>query len=87
MNNDLIGLVAPLIPTPRLHFLMTGYTPLTNDHEVRHVAVTAKKISETCCSLKHDSFTGNISPQNYRLGCNAALVAATEHDGFHHTRP
>ncbi|CAH1789189.1 unnamed protein product [Owenia fusiformis] len=29
MNNDLIGLIAPLIPTPRLHFLMTGYTPLT----------------------------------------------------------
>lgn len=29
MNNDLIGLLASLIPTPRLHFLMTGYTPLT----------------------------------------------------------
>ena len=29
MNNDLIGLIAPLIPTPNLHFLMTGYTPLT----------------------------------------------------------
>jgi len=29
MNNDLIGLIAPLIPTPRLHFLMTGYTPLS----------------------------------------------------------
>jgi len=29
MNNDLIGLVASLIPTPRCHFLMTGYTPLT----------------------------------------------------------
>jgi len=28
MNNDLIGLIAALIPTPRLHFLMTGYTPL-----------------------------------------------------------
>ena len=24
MNNDLIGLIAALIPTPRLHFLMTG---------------------------------------------------------------
>ncbi|CAG2179081.1 unnamed protein product, partial [Oppiella nova] len=24
MNNDLIGLIAPLIPMPRLHFLMTG---------------------------------------------------------------
>ena len=28
MNNDLIGLLATLIPTPRCHFLMTGYTPL-----------------------------------------------------------
>ncbi len=28
MNNDLIGLVASLIPTPRCHFLMTGYTPI-----------------------------------------------------------
>lgn len=34
MNNDLIGLIAPLIPMPRLHFLMTGYTPLTTDQEV-----------------------------------------------------
>jgi tubulin gamma len=28
MNNDWIGLLASLIPTPRCHFLMTGYTPL-----------------------------------------------------------
>lgn len=35
MNNDLIGLIAPLIPTPRLHFLMTGYTPLTTDCEAQ----------------------------------------------------
>jgi len=33
MNNDLIGLIAPLIPTPRMHFLMTGYTPLTTDSQ------------------------------------------------------
>jgi hypothetical protein len=31
MNNDLVGLMSSLIPTPRLHFLMTGYTPLTVD--------------------------------------------------------
>ena len=36
MNNDLIGLIASLIPTPRLHFLMTGYTPLTTDQKVNH---------------------------------------------------
>jgi tubulin gamma len=28
MNNDMIGLLASLIPTPRCHFLMTGYTPI-----------------------------------------------------------
>ena len=31
MNNDLLGLVASLVPSPRCHFLMTGYTPLTLD--------------------------------------------------------
>ena len=35
MNNDLVGLVASLIPTPRCHFIMTGYTPLTVEHTVR----------------------------------------------------
>ena len=35
MNNDLVGLVASLIPTPRCHFLMTGYTPLTVERQVR----------------------------------------------------
>lgn len=29
MNNDMVGLLASLIPTPRCHFLMTGYTPIT----------------------------------------------------------
>ncbi|KAK2710697.1 tubulin gamma-1 chain-like [Artemia franciscana] len=40
MNNDLIGLIAPLIPTPKLHFLMTGYTPLTTDHDVASIRKT-----------------------------------------------
>lgn len=29
MNNDMVGILSSLIPTPRCHFLMTGYTPLT----------------------------------------------------------
>lgn len=40
MNNDLIGLISPLTPTPRLHFLMTGYTPLTTEKEVAEVRRT-----------------------------------------------
>jgi tubulin gamma len=42
MNNDLIGLLASLIPTPRCHFLMTGYTPL-----VLHDAVDQSSIRKT----------------------------------------
>jgi tubulin gamma len=41
MNNDLIGLVASLIPTPRCHFLMTGYTPLTVERQVSAVRKTS----------------------------------------------
>ena len=40
MNNDLMGLVASLIPTPRCHFLMTGYTPLAVDSGVNSVRKT-----------------------------------------------
>eukprot|EP00357_Protocruzia_adherens_P036722 CAMPEP_0114997434 /NCGR_PEP_ID=MMETSP0216-20121206/14896_1 /TAXON_ID=223996 /ORGANISM="Protocruzia adherens, Strain Boccale" /LENGTH=452 /DNA_ID=CAMNT_0002361813 /DNA_START=58 /DNA_END=1416 /DNA_ORIENTATION=+ len=40
MNNDLIGLVASLIPTPRCHFLMTGYTPLTVDRSITGIRKT-----------------------------------------------
>lgn len=40
-NNDLIGLVAPLVPVPRLHFLMTGYTPLVSDNASQSVRKTS----------------------------------------------
>lgn len=38
MNNDLVGIIASLIPTPRCHFLMTSYTPFTGD-EIDKVSV------------------------------------------------
>jgi tubulin gamma len=31
MNNDLVGIVASLIPTPRCHFLTTAYTPFSSE--------------------------------------------------------
>merc|ERR1712072_807248 len=40
MNNDLIGMLASLIPTPRCHFLMTGYTPLTIDRQTTNIRKT-----------------------------------------------
>jgi len=46
MNNDLVGIIASLIPTPRCHFLMTSYTPFTGDDidKVRLMAFPAE-----CC--------------------------------------
>ncbi|KNE70090.1 tubulin gamma chain [Allomyces macrogynus ATCC 38327] len=32
MNNDLVGMVASLIPTPRCHFLTTAYTPFASEN-------------------------------------------------------
>ncbi|KAL4204110.1 hypothetical protein AMTRI_Chr01g130580 [Amborella trichopoda] len=40
MNNDLVGLLASLIPTPRCHFLMTGYTPLTVECQANAIRKT-----------------------------------------------
>eukprot|EP00897_Mesotaenium_endlicherianum_P004694 jgi/Mesen1/4252/ME000022S03534 len=40
MNNDLLGLVASLVPMPRCHFLMTGYTPLTVERQYQTVRKT-----------------------------------------------
>lgn len=31
MNNDLVGIIASLIPTPRCHFLTTAYTPFSSE--------------------------------------------------------
>eukprot|EP00043_Microstomoeca_roanoka_P008585 m.82624 g.82624 ORF g.82624 m.82624 type:complete len:455 (-) comp14308_c1_seq1:19-1383(-) len=39
MNNDLIGLLSCLIPTPRLHFLMTGYTPIVSQDKAATSAI------------------------------------------------
>lgn len=40
MNNDLVGLVASLVPTPRCHFLMTGYTPIVLQEQMSAVRKT-----------------------------------------------
>ena len=40
MNNDMVGLLASLIPTPRCHFLMTGYTPLTIEKQTSNIKKT-----------------------------------------------
>ena len=40
MNNDIVSLLSSLIPTPKCHFLMTGYTPLTVEKQISNVRKT-----------------------------------------------
>eukprot|EP00708_Paratrimastix_pyriformis_P002725 GAFH01001478.1.p1 GENE.GAFH01001478.1~~GAFH01001478.1.p1 ORF type:complete len:475 (+),score=160.38 GAFH01001478.1:9-1433(+) len=40
MNNDLVGLVASLVPTPRCHFLMSGYTPIASHAAAQSIRKT-----------------------------------------------
>ena len=49
MNNDLVGIIASLIPTPRCHFLMTSYTPFSSDQidKVRNSSVYMIMMKET----------------------------------------
>jgi len=88
MNNDLIGLVASLIPTPRCHFLMTGYTPLSVGAGVSNYIV---KVNGNCSCLFastlvtfymifFDFFLLYIisivfyCSKNYRLRCYASFI-------------
>jgi len=46
MNNDLVGIIASLIPTPRCHFLMTSYTPFPSDSIDKVTAVYSVSSTE-----------------------------------------
>eukprot|EP00761_Pharyngomonas_kirbyi_P006742 gb/GECH01006750.1/.p1 GENE.gb/GECH01006750.1/~~gb/GECH01006750.1/.p1 ORF type:complete len:452 (+),score=59.81 gb/GECH01006750.1/:1-1356(+) len=60
MNNDLIGLVASLVPTPRCHFLVTGYTPITIDRQTQQ---TVRKTSVL------DVMRRLLQPSNIMVSC------------------
>ena len=61
MNNDLMGLVASLIPTPRCHFLMTGYTPIITDNSVQ------SKVRKTTVL---DVMRRLLQPKNILVNCS-----------------
>uniref|UniRef100_A0A061QN85 Tubulin gamma chain n=1 Tax=Tetraselmis sp. GSL018 TaxID=582737 RepID=A0A061QN85_9CHLO len=65
MNNDLVGLVASLVPTPRCHFLMTGYTPLTIDREKTDMVQMIRKTSVL------DVMRRLLQPKNIMVSANA----------------
>jgi len=47
MNNDLVGMIASLIPTPRCHYLMTSYTPFSSE-QVEQVSAAESTLLTRC---------------------------------------
>ncbi|KAG2324634.1 hypothetical protein Bca52824_007362 [Brassica carinata] len=70
MNNDLVGLLASLIATPRCHFLMTGYTPLTVECQTKNVMVSSYARKKEASQAKYisilDIIQGEDDPSQVR---------------------
>ena len=77
MNNDLIGLVASLIPTPRCHFLMTGYTPLV----LQDAQVSAVRKTTVLDVMRRLTQTKNIMVSaSTRQGCYISILNIIQGD-------
>lgn len=68
MNNDLVGLLASLIPVPQCHFLMAGYTPLTLDAEGDASAAVASIVRKTTVL---DVMRRLLQPKNLMVSAGA----------------
>ncbi|WFD43180.1 calcium channel protein [Malassezia psittaci] len=64
MNNDLVGILASLIPSPRLHFLMTSYTPFTSDNVDRGKATMKTTVLDVMRRL--------LQPKNRMVSISAS---------------
>ncbi|TFY80433.1 hypothetical protein EWM64_g3580 [Hericium alpestre] len=65
MNNDLVGIIASLIPTPRCHFLMTSYTPFTSDQpdKAKPNRMVSTSASKTACYVSIlNIIQGDVDP-------------------------
>jgi len=89
MNNDLVGIIASLIPTPRCHFLMTSYTPFTSDSIDK--VTTEFSPSRRANRELPDTFPfysllsirqGQADPAHDCAGRDAPSATAQKQDGF-----
>ncbi|KAL8114040.1 hypothetical protein AgCh_021074 [Apium graveolens] len=78
MNKDLVGLLASLIPTPRCHFLMTGYTPLTVKHQTKNIMVSSNARTKEASQAKYISILniiqGEVDPTQVALSRKSPSV-------------
>ena len=72
MNNDLMGMLASLIPTPRCHFISCGYTPMSLDSGIIHSNIQKTSV--------HDVMRRLLMPNNMMVstslkkGCYISML-------------
>lgn len=76
MNNDLVGIIASLIPTPRCHFLMTSYTPFTSD-QIDKVSPIQAFATAVVTDIYHTRQNLSVAPRCWML-CDASCNRKTE---------
>ena len=84
MNNDLMGMIASLVPIPQCHFLTTGYTPFSNETVESAKVAFARYNNDNDNSwlfcIKHFCIIG--CEKNHRFGCYAKITSAKESNGI-----
>lgn len=78
MNNDLVGIIASLIPTPRCHFLMTSYTPFTSDQ----IDKVGFFFSFSKRGVHNARLLGENNPKDNSPRCDAEVIATQEPYGL-----
>lgn len=78
MNNDLMSMFASLIPTPRCHFISTGYTPMSLDAGALQSSVQKTSV--------HDVMRRLLNPKNMMVsghlkrGCYISILNVIQGD-------
>ncbi|KAL9935548.1 hypothetical protein V8E36_005896 [Tilletia maclaganii] len=75
MNNDLVGMIASLVPTPRAHFLMTSYTPFTSDTIERGKSTMKTSVLDVMRRLLQPKNRMVSFPQNALASKNACYIS------------
>ena len=68
----MISLLSPLIPVPKLHFLMTGYTPLTVNEKTEVKKTSVSDVMRRL--LQSKNMMVSVDAENRQQDCYIAIL-------------
>jgi tubulin gamma len=78
MNNDMMGMLASLIPTPRCHFICTAYTPMTLDHGAVSSSIQKTSVHDVMRRLQQPS--NMMVSTSMKSGCYVSILNLIQGD-------